>query len=70
MEQENNYQRSARLRVERELAEDPDKYKKLGSKGGQAHVAKGFATLSLDARKEISKRGREARALKEANSHV
>lgn len=43
----NNYQIAAKERARKALKEDPDHYKKLGSKGGKARVKKGFALLKL-----------------------
>lgn len=69
-ETKNNYQKAARRRVERELADNPDKYKELGSKGGRAKVTKGIGSLSPERRLEISKAGQEAKRVKRQNLEV
>lgn len=39
---------------------DPEKKRAAQSKGGQAHVAKGFAKMSPEKRREIAKKGGKA----------
>ena len=52
---DNNYKKAAKARVERELEENPDHYKELGSKGGQVKVPKGFAINKEALKKAIEK---------------
>jgi hypothetical protein len=60
----NKQQTSAKLRAEKELQENPEKYKELGRKGGLAKVPKGFAKLTPERRQEIVKQSLQARARK------
>lgn len=60
----NNYQKAARLRAQRELQTDPQKYQRLGSQGGKAQVPKGFSRLSKEALRVIIEKSVEARKLK------
>ena len=61
MEKLNARQMAARRRVEREVAKDPEHYKKLGSKGGAAKVSKGIGKLPEEVRRELAKAGAKAR---------
>lgn len=59
-----NYQKAARKRVEKELKADPNKYRTLGSQGGLAKVPKGFALLSPEQKKNISRQAYQAKMAK------
>lgn len=66
MEQKRNARSiAARRRVEKEIAKDPEHYKKLGAKGGAAQVSKGIGRLPEEVRKELAKAGAKARHHKE-----
>lgn len=50
-------QAGGKLAAQKITANDPDFYKKIGSKGGSAKVPKGFATMTPEERRAAGKKG-------------
>lgn len=51
--QSDKYRQSALKRAQRELQDDPDKYRRLGAAGGSKKVPKGLARMDEERKQEI-----------------